>query len=104
MSSKEERKQIKSISFIEGYNPTLLESTVNELVDAVNLLLSDRILKYKYSKRDDELFCKISSLNGEGVDVFNLPLRKVGKLLGLKHPQTVKNILLKYRLLKCSGN
>jgi len=92
-------REIKRISFVEGYTPTTVEQTLNEVVDMVNVL-SRHILKgMKRTPFSDEKLLKLAELENDGVDIDSMTLRELAEKLGIKHPQTAKNILKKYRVL-----
>jgi len=66
---------------------------MNEIIDLVSL-------KDGKNSTRDKMIKKIERLEKEGVDIYGISYRKLGELLGDKHPQTAKDQLLNYLLYK----
>lgn len=97
------RKKIDRLSFVEGYTPSTSEMILNELVDAVNLLLEDRKRNYRYTEEWDRVRGIMKSLIVEGKDINKMTLRKLAKEIGVGHPQQAKNFRIRFNLIN-KGN
>ena len=84
--------------YIKEQNET--RELLNEIVDTLNYLMRDKKANYKMSGFYLDNVKKYERLIESGLDVDNMTLRELGNELGIKHPQTVKNFLSKYKLLK----
>jgi hypothetical protein len=89
----------KQVSFLTTELNEIIEK-INEMVEVVNYLGKIKEVEYKYSAIYLLNKKKYEDLIESGVNVDKLTLRGLGQLLGLKHPQTVKNFLVKYKISK----
>lgn len=107
-------KRIKTnkLKYELSSNTILLFKAINELVMIVNRQQDEiDMLKFKFSgikegysiiykirSVDRENFKKLEILTERGIDIYKKTLREVGQMIGIKHPQSVKNLLIKYKL------
>jgi hypothetical protein len=76
-----------------------VRNLLNDIVDTTNYLMKDKLASYKMTNFYLKTAKRYEQLISEGIDVDSLTLRELGKELNLKHPQTVKNFLSKYKML-----
>jgi hypothetical protein len=89
----------QQVSFLTTELNEIIEK-INETVQVVNYLARIEKIEYKYSETYLLNRKKYEDLMASGVDVDQLTLRELGCKLGIRHPQTVKNFLIKYKKSK----
>lgn len=100
----EKIQMLKDVQFGETISPNeiLVMDKLNEISEFLNRIYEAIVLRDSDLIKSLELFEEFEKLENNGVNIFELSLRELGKKCGGKHPQTIKNQLYKYMRYKLS--
>jgi len=104
MEKKEELRKIQDTDFGEIITPNeiMLMDKFNQMVDIINEFNVLIGLENAVVVRRVDIFRKFQTLEEDGIDIYAISLRKLGDMVDIDHPQTVKDELFSYMKYKLS--